>query len=60
MQFNIFSAPKPDQQYEEVKKYKPYSPFRVTPSNKAEYVIARMDDLVNWARKVRWIFWVKR
>jgi len=29
----------------------PYSPFQ-SPSNKAEYALARVDDLVNWARKV--------
>lgn len=28
----------------------PYSPFQ-SPSNKAEYALARVDDLVNWARK---------
>nr|CDS30903.1 NADH dehydrogenase (ubiquinone) iron sulfur [Hymenolepis microstoma] len=44
-------APNPNKPYEEVEKYKPYSPFRVSPSNKAEYVVARMDDVVNWARK---------
>uniref|UniRef100_A0A0X3NK88 NADH dehydrogenase [ubiquinone] iron-sulfur protein 7 n=3 Tax=Diphyllobothriidae TaxID=28843 RepID=A0A0X3NK88_SCHSO len=43
--------PQPSSQYEDVQKYKPYSPFRVKPSNKVEYVIARMDDVVNWARK---------
>ncbi|XP_060522137.1 NADH-quinone oxidoreductase subunit B 1-like [Cylas formicarius] len=31
-------------------KYKPYSPFQKT-NNLAEYALARMDDLVNWARK---------
>ncbi|VDM35509.1 unnamed protein product [Hydatigera taeniaeformis] len=44
-------APNPDHPCEEVSKYKPYSPFRVTPSNKVEYAIARLDDLINWARK---------
>nr|VZI14082.1 unnamed protein product [Spirometra erinaceieuropaei] len=43
--------PQPSSKYEDVQKYKPYSPFRVQPSNKVEYVIARMDDVVNWARK---------
>jgi hypothetical protein len=32
-------------------KYKPYSPFQETRS-KAEYAVARLDDLVNWGRKV--------
>ena len=32
-------------------KAEPYSPFQ-TPSNKAEYALARADDLINWARKV--------
>ena len=32
---------------------KPYSPFQVNPKdNKMEYAVARMDDVVNWARKV--------
>ena len=48
----LYSPPNPDRPYEEVEKYKPYSPFRVSPSNKVEYVIARVDDFVNWARKV--------
>merc|ERR1712012_883032 len=31
---------------------KPYSPFQVNPKdNKMEFAIARMDDVVNWARK---------
>lgn len=29
---------------------KPYSPFK-KPSDKADYALARVDDLVNWARK---------
>lgn len=28
-----------------------YSPFQST-TNKADYALARVDDLVNWARKV--------
>ena len=33
---------------------KPYSPFQVDlKTSKAEYALARVDDLVNWARKVR-------
>ena len=32
-------------------KYKPYSPFQNT-SNAAEYAVARLDDLLNWGRKV--------
>lgn len=32
-------------------KYKPYSPFQNT-SNAAEYAVARLDDLINWGRKV--------
>jgi len=32
-------------------KRKPYSPFRVKPGLNAEYALARVDDLVNWARK---------
>jgi hypothetical protein len=34
-----------------VTKRKPYSPFQVKPSNTADYALARVDDLVNWARK---------
>ncbi|KAL0120579.1 hypothetical protein PUN28_008341 [Cardiocondyla obscurior] len=30
-------------------KVEPYSPFQ--PSNKAEYALARLDDLLNWGRK---------
>lgn len=33
-------------------KPKPYSPFQVDTSNKAEFALARIDDLVNFARKV--------
>ena len=29
----------------------PYSPFQVKPGITAEYVLARMDDIVNWSRK---------
>jgi NADH dehydrogenase (ubiquinone) Fe-S protein 7 len=34
-------------------KRKPYSPFQVEPKadNAADYALARIDDLVNWARK---------
>jgi NADH dehydrogenase (ubiquinone) Fe-S protein 7 len=35
---------------EKVEKMKPYSPFQ-QPSSKAEYALARLDDLVNWGRK---------
>ena len=35
-----------------VTKRKPYSPFQGT-TNNVEYALARADDLVNWARKVR-------
>ena len=35
----------------DVVKRKPYSPFQA-PNNKAEYALARVDDLLNWARKV--------
>ncbi|KAL7641959.1 UNVERIFIED_CONTAM: hypothetical protein RMT77_007833 [Armadillidium vulgare] len=31
-------------------EYKPYSPFQITSSD-AEYVLARVDDLINWGRK---------
>ncbi|CAL4140756.1 unnamed protein product [Meganyctiphanes norvegica] len=31
-------------------KYKPYSPFQNT-SSKAEFAVARLDDLLNWGRK---------
>lgn len=34
-----------------VVKRAPYSPFQVDRSNRAEFVIARFDDLVNWGRK---------
>ncbi len=34
-----------------VTKRKPYSPFQNTTTN-ADYALARVDDLVNWARKV--------
>ncbi|XP_050432134.1 NADH-quinone oxidoreductase subunit B 2-like [Adelges cooleyi] len=30
--------------------YRPYSPFQKT-SNKAEYAVARLDDVLNWGRK---------
>ena len=29
-----------------------YSPFNVDKANKVEYAMARVDDLVNWGRKV--------
>jgi len=32
-------------------KRKPYSPFQVKPGLNAEYVLARMDDIINWSRK---------
>ena len=32
-------------------KYKPYSPFQNLPT-KSEYAVARLDDLINWGRKV--------
>jgi len=32
-------------------KRKPYSPFQVKPGLTAEYVLARVDDMVNWSRK---------
>ena len=35
-----------------VEKRKGYSPFQ-DPQNKMDYALARVDDLVNWARKVR-------
>ncbi|KAK9732047.1 NADH ubiquinone oxidoreductase, 20 Kd subunit [Popillia japonica] len=31
--------------------YKPYSPFQVKRDNTAEFLLARLDDLVNWGRK---------
>jgi NADH dehydrogenase (ubiquinone) Fe-S protein 7 len=34
-----------------VVKRKPYSPFQPKLSNTADYALARIDDLVNWARK---------
>lgn len=37
-------------------KPRPYSPFQVSTSNKAEFALARVDDLVNWARKVSFPF----
>ncbi|XP_012943084.1 NADH-quinone oxidoreductase subunit B 2 [Aplysia californica] len=30
---------------------KPYSPFQVPVSNKVDYALARLDDLLNWGRK---------
>ncbi|KYM95765.1 PREDICTED: NADH-quinone oxidoreductase subunit B 2-like isoform X2 [Cyphomyrmex costatus] len=36
-------------QLPEKQKVEPYSPFQ--PSNKAEYALARVDDLLNWGRK---------
>jgi len=30
---------------------KPYSPFQVKPGVNAEYALARVDDMINWARK---------
>lgn len=35
-----------------VVKRKPYSPFQPKLDNVADYALARIDDLVNWARKV--------
>jgi hypothetical protein len=34
-----------------VAKRKPYSPFQPKLSNTADFALARIDDLVNWARK---------
>ena len=31
---------------------KPYSPFQTDPGNKMDYALARIDDLVNWGKKV--------
>lgn len=31
--------------------YRPYSPFQKT-NNMAEYAVARLDDVLNWGRKV--------
>jgi hypothetical protein len=45
MNLCIFSS------FAEVEKFKPYSPFQDTKS-KGEYVVARLDDLMNWGRKV--------
>lgn len=34
------------------REYRPYSPFQINPrTNLVEYVIAKMDDVVNWGRK---------
>lgn len=33
-------------------KRKPYSPFQPKLDNVADFALARIDDLVNWARKV--------
>ncbi len=30
-----------------------FSPFQVSPSNKVDYALARLDDLLNFARRVR-------
>ena len=30
----------------------PYSPFKVGMDNKVDFALARVDDLVNWGRKV--------
>lgn len=38
-----------------VEKKKPYSPFQNT-NNMAEYAVARLDDLLNWGRKVYFHF----
>lgn len=35
-----------------VTKRGPYSPFQVEMSNKVDFAFARVDDLVNWGRKV--------
>ena len=37
-------------------KKRPYSPFQVSTSNVAEYAVARLDDLLNWGRKVNGLF----
>ena len=36
----------------DVVKRGPYSPFQVGTTNKVEYALARVDDLVNWGRRV--------
>ena len=36
----------------DVEKYKPYSPFQNT-SSRGEWAVARLDDIMNWGRKVR-------
>ena len=38
------------EQSTEVAARKPYSPFQT--NNTVDYTVARVDDLVNWARKV--------
>jgi len=43
---NAEAAPAPV----EAQKYKPYSPFQET-NSKAEWAIARFDDLINWGQK---------
>lgn len=35
--------------------YRPYSPFQKT-NNAAEYAVARLDDVLNWGRKVTKIY----
>ena len=36
----------------EVAERGPYSPFKIEKSNKVDYALARVDDLINWGRKV--------
>jgi hypothetical protein len=40
----------PASQTQEVVKRKPYSPFRT--NSTVEFAVARVDDLLNWCRKV--------
>ena len=48
------STQEPPQYPPQTVERKPYSPFQVklTPDNTMDYALARVDDLINWARKV--------
>ena len=53
---SVMPAPKQPNEDKDVKPFK-FSPFQVSPSNKVDYALARVDDLLNFARRVN-ISWL--